>query len=1202
MIVSPHYSVDNSSVDVGFGYGWSSNFFERATFGGPAGVTSIVDGSGSGVQFLNYEIWLGGVQPDGCSYTYSLDIIPPPGIHDTLTFDSNTLTYKACTVVSPAPNNLNYASYSSVGSSSGGRPQGYPVGGSGIPAGGGAVVSDYSSGPPYPGKMVYRHKNGDAFTFAASASPYFTATSSFTGVDHTGFASIQYAPSEFVDRNGSKIIYHRDANQHLTQLTDVHGRVVNFTWDSSGHVTAVTDNGGRTINYGYSTSGGLTRLTSITDVTGDVTHYAYDALGRMTQITYPNGGVKTYVYTADGTNRIASEYDDGGINRLDYAYSQSTGAVVTGTTTVTDVNGHATKYGWQDFSGLRQVTSIRDPAGNITALAYDSEAKLVSATDAQNRTTKVTYDTLANVSSVVDPAGGTSQASYERIFSLPTSFADPKGNHATLTRDGFGNLVQAGDALGNFTLAGYDQQGHVTSVKDALGDVTGITYNGNGAPINVTDPLGRTVSMGRDALSRLTSLTDPLSNQTAFTYAPDGKPTQIKDALNNITSFGYEAGRGARRPTAVTDANNHSTNFHYDAVGRLTSVANALNQSGSISYDSKSRPATVTTRNGQTITFGYDVLDRLTALTAPEGSISLGYDAVGNLTSAGHYNGSALSMSYDALNRVSGVGQTLPNGFTANISYSYDANSNRTGMTTPWGSFRYAYDSLNRVTSVTNPDGQTVTFTYDALSRRTSMTYPNGIKTTYAYDAAGQVKQIVAQKTSNQTAVAFDNYTYDADGNRVSMTDLVGNYSFGYDKLNRLTSANHPAASALPVQDETFGYDAIGNRTGDALRSGYTYDVANRLVSDSSFTYTYDANGNTTSRTSRASGQTETFKYNSANQMTETDEPSGLVVTYKYDPAGRRVEKSVGGTKYQYVYDGANVLAVLDGNNNPLMLFTQGPGIDAPMIGRINGTDYFYHADALGNVKALTDAIGSIVETVEYEAFGKSVVKDANGGLHESSTVGNPINFGGTEFDMETGLLNMGRRMLDASNGRFLQQDPISRINPYLYAEASPLTYIDPLGMDSFVAGINANIYVGPIGGEVNYGGAYNLGYGGDKPGASITSSYSTPADHNVGLSAGEGFYVGYLWGPVAGDSRNISGSLESPLTGVQLVFDAQSHELEGIVWTPGRNLTPFPVSGSIATTHTTEITFDQIGGFYRDIMKYGPGIAFGKTPCEYRK
>ncbi|MDE1976420.1 MAG: RHS repeat protein, partial [Elusimicrobia bacterium] len=79
------------------------------------------------------------------------------------------------------------------------------------------------------------------------------------------------------------------------------------------------------------------------------------------------------------------------------------------------------------------------------------------------------------------------------------------------------------------------------------------------------------------------------------------------------------------------------------------------------------------------------------------------------------------------------VQETLPSGFSAAIGYTYDADGNRTSMTTPWGTFNYTYDADNRLTSITNPQGERFALTYDADGRRTSLTYPNGVKTTYAY-------------------------------------------------------------------------------------------------------------------------------------------------------------------------------------------------------------------------------------------------------------------------------------------------------------------------------------------------------------------------------------------------------------------------------------------------------------------------------------
>ena len=987
-----------------------------------------------------------------------------------------------------------------------------------------------------------------------------------------------YFPTYFADSNGSYINYDRASDGRLLKQTDIHGRFLAYGYDSGKHLTSVADETSRSIAFTYDSLG---NKTSATDVNGDKTQYAYDAGHHLTQVTYPNGGHTTFTYNADGTT--ASESDDNGNNLLSYTYYAAS-------TTITDSLGRKRTEQWVERDGKRQIGEIDDAAGGVTSFQFDAQFNVAQLTDALGRVTRYQHDVNGNVISVTDANGQTTQVKYllggalvvtvdptmatigeaaiggpscvgggatgttqaQNIGSvgvisaappvlsqpthLPVKVTDPKGNATSFSYDAKYNLIQAQDALANSTQFSYDSQGHMTAVKDALGGVTGQVYNGNGAVVSVTDPLGRKDTMTRDPLSRVTLNADPLGNQTGFAYDASGHTTQVKDALNNQTGFNYVPGRTGRLPKQATDAKNHSTTMSYDVLGRVTSVTNALNQSSSIGYDAKSRVQSATNRNGQTFAFAYDNLDRLTTLTEPEGIISLGYDAVGNLTSAGHYNGSALGMSYDALNRVTQVAQTLPGGFTANISYAYDANGNRTGMTTPWGSFRYSYDALNRVTSVANPNGQTVTFTYDALGRRTSMSYPNGIRTTYAYDAAGQIKQIVHQRTSDQTAVAFDNYVYDADGNRTSITDMVGAHNFVYDALNRLMSANHPGNSALPVQAETFAYDSIGNRTSDALRNGYTYDAANRLVSDSSFTYIYDANGNMTSRTSRASGQASTFVYDSGNHLTQVSDPSGAIAAYKYDAAGRRVEKNVRGTLTHYVYDRANVLAILDASNNPIALFTQGLGIDSPIIARINGADYFYHSDALGSATALTDASGNTIETAEYEAYGQVVVKDSQGIARGQSTVGNPFLYTSRELDSETGLYYFRARYYDQVTGKFSQEDPVQSINQYGYAFNNPTLYLDPLGLWTIGIGVSGGWYpgIGYLGGSVGIVidsngsiGTYSTGQVGTGGGVGTSFGIEVTASNaaNIGDLAGPfGFVSGFAGAGTAAGAQIFGG------------------------------------------------------------------------------
>src|SRR5688500_1850683 len=101
------------------------------------------------------------------------------------------------------------------------------------------------------------------------------------------------------------------------------------------------------------------------------------------------------------------------------------------------------------------------------------------------------------------------------------------------------------------------------------------------------------------------------------------------------------------------------------------------------------------------------------------------------------------------------------------------------------------------------------TFGYDALSRRTSLTLPNGTSTTYTYDVASQVTNILHKITATSAQINKADYVYNGVGNRESLTDRRGIQTFGYDNLDRLTSASHP----LLGTPQSFTYDAVGNRT-----------------------------------------------------------------------------------------------------------------------------------------------------------------------------------------------------------------------------------------------------------------------------------------------------------------------------------------------------------------------------------------------------
>ena len=55
----------------------------------------------------------------------------------------------------------------------------------------------------------------------------------------------------------------------------------------------------------------------------------------------------------------------------------------------------------------------------------------------------------------------------------------------------------------------------------------------------------------------------------------------------------------------------------------------------------------------------------------------------------------------------------------------------------------YSYDTLNRLTGLTNTNSGSFGFGYDALGRRTSLTRPNGVNTSYSYDTLSRLLSVL---------------------------------------------------------------------------------------------------------------------------------------------------------------------------------------------------------------------------------------------------------------------------------------------------------------------------------------------------------------------------------------------------------------------------------------------------------------------------
>lgn len=820
-----------------------------------------------------------------------------------------------------------------------------------------------------------------------------------------------------VDRNGNTLTLSYDASGFLTTVTDASGRAVSLTKGADGRVAILTDPGNRQFKFRYDTNGDLTQII---DPLGNQTTLAYDSTDRLTSLADPKGNTLLQAtYNPDGT--LASYVQRGETWNITY-----------------DPANHKTSenYWVHYYNSLGSITKTVDPLGNSETTVFDANLNPVQRTDKNGHTTLTTFDDNANPLTIQDALGNKITITYDTVYNFPLTVKDRLGGTTTLSYDSKGNLTKAADAIGNATQYQYDNKGQLVGIVDAAGNTSTLAYDSNGNVVSLTDPLGHKRTSTYDILGSVTSTTDSNGKTTQFTYDSDRRLTKSTDANNGQTLYQYDPSGNLISLTIPTGA---TTGFQYDKLNRVVLTTNPLGNTTRFAYDNQGNLSAKTDANGDEADYYYDYFHQLTSrISFAGGIVRYTYDPAGNLLQLS--KGSVLSFSYDAANRLTQAktdgGGNQP---ASTIGYAYDANGRRISMTDPSsGITNYVYDAVGRLTSLQDPSGDKFTFTYDKLSRRTGMTGPAGIANTYTWDAASHLSGLAEQSSAGNLAFS---YTYDPVGNVMSRIDPAGNNGYTYDSLNRLTGATHPTGQP----GESYAYDAVGNRTSSSLSRSYSYDAANRLLSDSTYDYTVNAKGDLTKKTERATGITASYGYDLDSRMNTFASPTvGYPYYnysyYSYDSLGRRIAKNVANTTTQYVYDGPNIIAEYNGNGSLVARYTHGPGVDEVLSVKRGGTTSYFQRDGLGSVVQAFSSASNI--SYKYDSYGRV--------LSQSGATQAPYAFTGRELDSESGLYYYRARYYNPEVGRFMSEDPIGFAggpNFFSFVGNNPVNYSDPSGL-----------------------------------------------------------------------------------------------------------------------------------------------------------
>ena len=931
-----------------------------------------------------------------------------------------------------------------------------------------------------------------------------------------------------IDSLGSITSRTFDQADRLLSTTDPLGHTTTYGYDSAGNLTAVTDPLGHTTRHTYDAAG---RPLTTTDARGKVSTNVYDAAGNLLTTSSPGSGTTTYTYDAKG-NFLSDTDALGGVTTFTHDsfgnVTRQLDALGHETVFVIDGNGRRRSEtvvrtlpnGSQQtlttsfsYDSQGRHTETVSPGGVTTKTIYNSLGQVAERVDPLGRHKVYTYDDLGRLTQTLYPDGTREVNGYDaegRLIAnsdrgqhvttylydevgrpVKTTFAD--GTFVTSTYDAAGRVVASTDARGNTTTFEYDAAGRRAAVIDALLARTEFEYDEVGNQVAVTDanrnttrfvydeagrlirtlmPDGTTKELQYDGLGRRTLQTDQAGRSTRFAYDAGGQLTTVTDALNQVTSYAYDE---VGNRISQTDASNHTTRFEYDQLGRLTRHLLPDGSAASMAFDSAGNVSSRTDFGGRTIEYTYDAANRLlTKSYSDGGAVAFTYTAGGRRATMVDARGTT-TYSYDQRDRL--VEAAQPDG--RKLGYAYDSNGNRSALVARAAgevlTTSYGYDRANRLDTVTDPQGRIYHHAYDAKGNRTAIEYPNQITTNYVYDTLDRLKELRTRSGAGDV-VQSHLYTLGAAGNRTMVEEADGTArSYVFDELYRLVGESVERNSAA-VYSKAFSYDAVGNRSREThtdsadvvTTTDATFDTRDRQLSEGGQTWTWDANGNLTSKDGEA-----TYAWDNENRLRQVTLADGSVVTHTYDGDGVRVEtetRQPGGAvaTIKYLVDGAGPLSHVVAETSGAALaayYVRGDELLAVMRpGTTAGSwsSRFYHADGLGSIRVLTDESGAVTDRYSFTAFGELLA-------HQGSDP-NAYLFAGEALDANVGFYYLRARWMDPEAGRFASVDPFAgrifepaTLHKYVYAGNDPVDFVDPTGEEFSLSGTLGSMAIGGI-------------------------------------------------------------------------------------------------------------------------------------------
>lgn len=725
-----------------------------------------------------------------------------------------------------------------------------------------------------------------------------------------------------------------------------------------------------------------------------------------------------------------------------------------------------------NYDVLGNLTKIKEPTRTTNLSYYSGSQKLQSYENAIGATCSYTYDNNNNLLTTTCD-GVTSTNSYTSNGGLTTTQTTATGTslflrsgntylsnrlYASYSEDVNGTGAGVSGCSGTLLLPTRILLPHSAVQRISYLAPTGrinMTYITNVIALSYTyqngkvDGLNRKTFLGNSTIwQRYNMSYDGFGNVTSISVHRSADGTNWS-AGRSLASYTYQSNVNNGLLSRLTYGNGSYIDYSYDLFDRKVATAYndgteyhfAYNGEGDMARQYETNPSGTIIDNYE---FEYDTLGRLIRSREDKSD--------GSVLRTEHL--------YDSAGRVSSQSWQFSDGGAFSESYTYDADDGKlTAMESAADtSISLSYDALKRLTTETTTlDGASTSlfsknYTYrDSVSttNRTTLQvckqeYIHGSNTllgrSYTYQGPGNIMSVKDSKTNTTLAT----YTYDSNQNFLASETIYSNgtgttYSYTYDTAGNIVSVS-----------------------GGGTTHTYSYtntDWADLLTAYDNHAISYDAIGNPLSYYNGASYTMTWAKGRRLNTLSL----GSTSMSFAYDMDGIRRSKTVGTTTYKYDYlndmvvrqtgNGYTLDFIYDANELPYaLIYTTGS----------TSTTYYYLLSVQGDVIGLLNSFGSIVALYTYNAWGKLLsVTTANGAAITSSTniaLRNPLRYRGYYYDTETRFYYLQSRYYDPQIGRFLSCDTqidtdlISALNLFEYCDNNPVNYSDTNGNLPFLA------------------------------------------------------------------------------------------------------------------------------------------------------